>query len=83
MKNLLKAIIFQLKHEGIFGFFGNSLGIFSKKSHYLHNGTKIQYSEKAAEKAAKAMSKKYNKSFSHYKCVFCDYYHIGKNKHES
>ena len=33
-----------------------------------------------AQKAADAMSKKYGKHFSYYKCLFCDGYHVGKNR---
>ena len=33
-----------------------------------------------AKKAADAMSKKHNTHFSYYKCLFCDGYHIGKNR---
>ena len=33
-----------------------------------------------AKKAAEAMSKKREAHFSYYKCLFCDGYHIGKNR---
>jgi hypothetical protein len=33
-----------------------------------------------AKKAADAMSKKRGAHFSYYKCLFCDGYHIGKNR---
>ena len=36
--------------------------------------------ETTARKAAKSMSKKYDKHFSVYKCIYCDGFHIGKNK---
>ena len=34
----------------------------------------------SAQKAAKSIEKKYNKHFSVYKCIFCDGYHLGKNR---
>jgi hypothetical protein len=34
----------------------------------------------SAKKAAEAMSKKREVHFSFYKCLFCDGYHIGKNR---
>lgn len=33
-----------------------------------------------AKKAAEAMSKKRGVHFSYYKCLFCDGYHVGKNR---
>jgi len=33
-----------------------------------------------AKKSAEKISQKYNKHFSYYKCLFCDGYHVGKNK---
>lgn len=42
---------------------------------------KVMYNTKdSALKAAESMNKKHNKHFSVYKCVFCDGYHLGKNK---
>ena len=35
---------------------------------------------KSAQKSAEAMGKKHNTQFSYYKCLFCDGYHIGKNR---
>lgn len=61
---------------------GNAWGMFSRNSHT--NGhtklDKIGFSLESAKKAAEKMSKKHNKHFSIYKCIFCDKYHIGKNK---
>ena len=47
-----------------------------------HTGKeKITYNHKdSALKAAEAMSKKKGAHFSAYKCLFCDGYHIGKNR---
>ena len=33
-----------------------------------------------AKKAAESMSKKHGVHFSYYKCLFCDGYHVGKNR---
>ena len=35
---------------------------------------------KKAQKAADKMGQKNNTHFSYYKCLFCDGYHIGKNR---
>lgn len=36
--------------------------------------------KETAIKSANAMSKKNGVYFSNYKCIFCDGYHIGKNR---
>ena len=61
---------------------GNALGMFYKRSHLNQSGKpKITYNTKAtAEKSARKMSEKHGKHFSFYKCVFCDGYHLGKNR---
>ena len=61
---------------------GNVLGLFDKRSHYRDDGSsKVSYNTKAsAEKAAKKMMEKHGNYFSNYKCLFCDGYHIGKNR---
>lgn len=91
MKNLLQA----LREQGpwkrfIRNFFitRNAWGMFSKKSHWVFSSTdpnirkpKVKYNTKgSAEKAAKAMWNKTGKYFSTYKCIFCDGYHIGRNR---
>lgn len=61
----------------------NAWGAFSINSHRKqHTGKdKVMYPNiKSAKKAAEAMSKKHNTHFSFYKCLFCDGYHIGKNR---
>ena len=61
----------------------NAWGAFSLNSHInQHTGQpKVTYNTiKSAQKSAEAMSKKHNAHFSYYKCLFCDGYHIGKNK---
>jgi len=61
---------------------GNALGMFSKRSHQREDGKlKVMYNTRAtAEKAADSMKRKQNKHFSVYKCVYCDGYHLGKNR---
>ena len=61
----------------------NAWGMFYIQSHQRQdNGKlKVMYNTKvSAEKAAASMKKKYNKHFSVYKCIFCDGYHLGKNR---
>ena len=61
---------------------GNAWGMFSKNSH-INQTTKepkISYSYKSAVKSAEKMELKIGKHFSVYKCIYCDGWHIGKNK---
>ena len=62
---------------------GNAWGAFSKKSHInQHTGQpKIMFNTiEGAQKVAEKMSKKYDTHFSYYKCLYCNGYHIGKNR---
>ncbi len=61
---------------------GHVLGLFSKRSHLRDTGEpKVTYNTKAtAIKSAKKLSKRYGTHFSNYKCIFCDGYHLGKNR---
>jgi len=62
---------------------GNAWGGFSKWSHVNQTTgkEKIMFNTlEGAQKAADRMSKKYETHFSCYKCLFCDGYHIGKNR---
>ena len=61
----------------------NAWGLFSINSHQRQdNGKlKVMYNTKeSALKAAESMKKKMNKHFSVYKCIFCDGYHLVKNR---
>lgn len=61
----------------------NAWGAFHINSHInQHTGNpKVMYNTvKSAQKAAESMSKKHNTHFSYYKCLFCDGYHVGKNR---
>lgn len=61
---------------------GHLLGIISKRSHYRDDGSsKVMYNTKAsAIKAAESMKTKQKKHFSNYKCLWCDGFHLGKNR---
>lgn len=61
---------------------GNALGLFSIRSHQREDGKlKVMYNTKeTAQKAADSMGKKMNKHFSVYKCIYCNGYHLGKNR---
>jgi len=61
---------------------GNAWGLFHKRSHFRDDGTpKVMYTKRSsADKAAESMKKKHNKHFSVYKCIFCDGFHLGKNR---
>lgn len=61
----------------------NTWGLFSKNSHFRGDTglEKISYSSKAsATKASQKMGAKHGVHFSVYKCIYCDGYHIGKNR---
>lgn len=61
---------------------GHVLGLFHRRSHYREDGTaKIAYNSKeTAKKSAQKMQEKHGAYFSNYKCIFCDGYHLGKNR---
>ena len=61
---------------------GHVLGLFHKRSHYRMNGSpKVSYKTKeTAVRVANQMSEKKGVHFSNYKCIFCDGYHLGKNR---
>ncbi len=61
----------------------NAWGAFSINSHVnQHTGQpKVTYNTvETARKCADKMGAKNNTHFSYYKCLFCDGYHIGKNR---
>lgn len=63
-------------------FKGHLLGLVSKRSHLRDNGDpKVMYNTRqTALRASESMKKKQNKHFSVYKCIWCDGYHLGKNR---
>lgn len=85
IRNLVRALVEQgppLRFFRNFFITRNAWGMFSKLSHTKADGNdKVMYCHKeTAIKAAESMGRKYKKHFSVYKCVFCDGYHIGKNR---
>jgi len=86
IKNFLIWILDQFRRKTWFkNFFitGNAWGGFHIESHINQStgNPKVTYNTKeSALKAAEAMSKKKGVHFSAYKCLFCDGYHIGKNR---
>lgn len=86
LKNIYLALKGQLPLKRAFrNFFitGNAWGMFSKNSHIRQsNGQpKVTYNTyTSALKAADKMSEKHGVHFSVYKCIFCDGFHIGKNR---
>ena len=67
---------------------GNAWGLFSIRSHQREDGKlKVMYNtKKSALKAANSMATKNEKKtgkkihFSVYKCIYCNGYHLGKNR---
>ncbi len=62
----------------------NAWGLFYKNGSHIasySNAPKVMYNTKESSlKAAKSMSAKTGNYFSSYKCLFCDGYHVGKNR---
>jgi hypothetical protein len=62
----------------------NAWGLFYKNGSHVASYTgqpKVMYRTKESSlKAAENMKAKTGKHFSSYKCLFCDGYHVGKNK---
>lgn len=85
-RNLKIWLVDQIKRKRWFtNFFitRNAWGAFSINSHINQHTSqpKVMYnSVKSAQKAADSMSKKRGVHFSFYKCLFCDGYHVGKNR---
>ncbi len=85
LKNLMLGLKEQLPLKRAFRNFlvtGNALGMFDKRSHIRYDGKEKQSfpTKVSAKKAADSMQKKHGKYFSVYKCIFCDGYHLGKNR---
>ena len=86
----IKNLILALKEQGPFKrayrnfvVTRNAWGMFHTNSHQRADTGKLKImynTKKTAVKSAESMSKKFDKHFSVYKCVFCDGYHIGKNR---
>jgi hypothetical protein len=89
-KMKLKNIILALKDQGPlkrafinFIITRNAWGLFHKNSHWRGDSgdPKVMYNTKeTALKSATAMEKKRGIHFSVYKCIYCDGYHLGRNR---
>lgn len=86
IKNLLLALYEQGPLKRAFrNFFitRNAWGMFHINSHIRQDTGKekmMYLTKESAKKAADSMGKKKGVHFSVYKCVFCDGYHLGKNR---
>lgn len=84
----IKNIILGLKDQMPFRRFlrnlmkGHVLGLFSKRSHFRSDGqSKVIYNSKqTAQKSAQKMQEKNGTYYSNYKCIWCDGYHLGRNR---
>jgi len=89
MRIKIKNLFLALKDQGPWkrfytNFFKtkNGRGIFYERSHLTMKGKeKVKYGHKdSALRASEAMEIKYGGHYSCYKCIFCDGYHVGKNR---
>jgi hypothetical protein len=85
IRNIIPALKGQLPLKRAFhNFFvtGNAWGLFSKRSHLTIAGNpKVMYNTKAsADKSAAKLSTKNKCYYSVYKCIYCNGYHLGRNR---
>ena len=90
MKIKFKNLILALREQGPFKrafrnfvITRNAWGMFSINSHQRQDNGKLKVmfnTKESATRAAESMKKKMNKHFSVYKCMFCDGYHLGRNR---
>lgn len=86
IKNLVKAVLDQgpfFRFLRNFIVTRNAWGLFHINAHVSQSTgkNKVEYTTKdSAEKASRAMEKKTGQEFAVYKCMYCDGYHIGKNR---
>lgn len=84
LKNIILGLKDQLPLTRLIRNFwkGHVFGLFHKRSHFRDNGeSKVMYNTKdSAKRAAEKMKAKHAKYFSNYKCIWCDGYHLGKNR---
>ena len=86
LKNIIRALWEQGPPRRAFrNFFitGNAWGLFHINSHMRQDTGKLKVmynTKKTALKAAESLGKKHDKHFSVYKCMYCDGYHLGKNR---
>jgi hypothetical protein len=80
MRNLVLAIRDQPLSEWRNG---NALGIFSRRSHWRIPNQRAKRgfpTKNEAQASAEALSRQFPGDFAAYKCAFCPYYHVGKNR---
>lgn len=86
LRNVIIALRYQLPLSRMWRNFvvtRNAWGLFHQNSHIAQatGKPKVCYNTlPSAEKAAASMEKKHGGRFRPYKCVFCDGFHIGKNR---
>ena len=86
LSNLFLALKYQLPLKRALRNFiitRNAWGMFSRYSHISRSTGKPKIAfptYESASSAAEQMGKKHGKHFSVYKCLFCDGFHIGKNR---
>ena len=84
IRNIILAFKDQLPAKRLLRnlFKGHLFGLIHKRSHFRDSGeAKVVYNSKeTAVKVAAKMKAKNNKHFSTYKCLWCDGYHLGKNR---
>lgn len=85
LKNLYLGLKDQLPLKRAFrNFFitKNAWGLFHIRSHQREDGQlKVMYKKRdQAVRAAESMEKKKGVHFSVYKCIYCDGWHLGKNR---
>lgn len=86
LKNIILAILEQGPFKRAWRNFivtRNAWGMFHRNSHYRGDTgkEKVMYNtKKSAVKAAESMKRKHDKHFSVYKCIYCNGYHLGKNR---
>ncbi len=86
LKNLYLALKHQLPFSHLLKiiFNGRIKGLLSKRSHFRNGGNlKVKYGhEESARKAAERLMTKNGFHFSVYRCIYCDGWHIGADRHK-
>jgi hypothetical protein len=86
LKNVVAVIRDQMPFSRFFrNFFitRNAWGLFHKNSHISQGSgkPKVMYPKRdSAVRASESMKRKHGYHYSPYKCLFCDGYHIGRNR---
>jgi hypothetical protein len=84
LKNIILAIKDQLPLSRLVRNLvkGHVFGLFHRRSHFREDGsTKVMYNTKeTARKSAETMMKKNGTYYSNYKCMWCDGFHLGRNR---